>query len=260
VIVHESDSVPGLTNLISGKYAQMIVTSFESVSQYFPNKEITLVGNPIRKYMLRDLDKESPEKNKGFLGFNPTLPLITIMGGSQGATAFNDFVLRNLSALLNITQVLHQTGTANYDDVTARLPAASAGISEEILERYRPVPYLKDDIRPTFIASDLVVSRSSAGSIFELAAFSKPSILIPLPADVAAGDHQTKNAEDYSKTGAAALVKQEEMPTRLLTEIQRLLGSPTELEKMGKSALAFSRPEAAFNIAKIILNVGGYSI
>ncbi len=258
VIIHESDSVPGLTNLISGKFAKVVATSFESVSEYFPGKEIVLTGNPIRRYMLKDLDKESVERNKGFLGFDPSLPLITVMGGSQGASAFNDFVLGHLSDLLNITQVLHQTGTANYDDVIKRLETSAAGIDEDLLKRYRPIPYLKDDLRATLVASELVVSRSSAGSVFELAAFGKPSILIPLPADVAAGDHQTKNASDYCKTGAAVMITQGEMPGRLLTEIQRLLGNPADLSEMSKAATGFSRPEAALNIAKIILRLGGY--
>ncbi|MCL4405201.1 UDP-N-acetylglucosamine--N-acetylmuramyl-(pentapeptide) pyrophosphoryl-undecaprenol N-acetylglucosamine transferase [Patescibacteria group bacterium] len=258
VIIHESDSVPGLTNLISGKYANVIATSFESASVYFPSDKIVLTGNPIRRYMLEDFKKESVSRNKGFLGFDPSLPLITVMGGSQGAAALNDFVIGHLREILNITQVLHQTGTANYDDVVSKLESASAGIDNDLLKRYRPVAYLKNDLRAAFIASDLVVSRASGGGIFELAAFGKPSILIPLPSDVAAGDHQTKNAADYCQTGAAVMVKQDEMPSRLLKEVQRLLASPAELNQMSQAATRFSKPEAALNIAETVLKLGGY--
>ncbi len=258
VVIHESDSVPGLTNYLSGRFASVVATSFESTAAYFPNKAIVLTGNPIRRYMLEDLDKESASGNKGFLGFDPSLPLVTVIGGSQGASAFNDFVLENLPAILNATQVLHQTGMANYDKVIARLVSSSAGIDEDMLKRYRPISYLKNDLRSAFIASDLVVSRASAGSIFELAAFGKPSVLIPLPPDVAAGDHQTKNAEEYCATGAGVTVAQKDMSLKLLNEIRGLLDSPDKLSDMGRSALKFSRPEAASEIADIILRQGGY--
>lgn len=258
VIIHESDSVPGLTNLISAKYAQVIATSFESVALYFPNKQVILTGNPIRRYLINDLDQESISKNKGFLGFDSSLPLIVVMGGSQGAAALNNFVLEHLSQLLNLTQVLHQTGVANYDEVLSRLESTRHSINEDLLNRYRPVSYFKNDLREALIASDLVVSRASGGSIFELAAFGKPSILIPLPPDVAANDHQTKNAEEYCRTGAAMFIPQDKMDDRLLIEIDKLLQSRPKLSQMSKAAKAFSRPEAALNLAKIVLELGGY--
>ena len=258
VIVHESDTVPGLTNLISGRYAKLVAVSFESAAAYFPKKDVVLTGNPIRTYLLNALDKESKENNKGFLGFDPRLPLILVMGGSQGAAAINEFILDNLPRLLPFTQILHQTGRNNYDVTLTRLESIG-GIAEEIKERYRPVDYFENDIRAAFIASDLVVSRASAGSIFEIAAFGKPSILIPLPPDVAANDHQTANANDYAKNGAALVMEQSKLSSETFAaKLKELLVSEQELSKMSAAAKGFAKPEAALNIAKIILELEGY--
>jgi UDP-N-acetylglucosamine--N-acetylmuramyl-(pentapeptide) pyrophosphoryl-undecaprenol N-acetylglucosamine transferase len=258
VIVHESDTVPGLTNLISGRYAKLVAISFESAAAYFPKKDVVLTGNPIRTYLLSGLDKESKENNKGFLGFDPKSPLILVIGGSQGAAAINEFVLDNLPRLLSFTQILHQTGRNNYDAVLTRLESIG-GLTEEIKGRYRPVGYFENDIRTAFIASDLVVSRASAGSIFEIAAFGKPSMLIPLPPEVAANDHQTKNANAYAASGAAIVIEQTRLtPDLFLDQLHKLLEDQRELAKISEAARRFAKPEAASNLAKIILKLGGY--
>jgi UDP-N-acetylglucosamine--N-acetylmuramyl-(pentapeptide) pyrophosphoryl-undecaprenol N-acetylglucosamine transferase len=257
VIVHESDTVPGLTNLISGRFAKLVAVSFESAAGYFPKKEVVLTGNPIRKYLLNDLDKESKDNNKGFLGFDLQLPLVLVMGGSQGAASINDLILDNLPELLRFTQIIHQTGRANYDGVVSKLE--SIGLTEEIKARYQPVDYFENDIRTAFIASDLVVNRASAGAIFEIAAFGKPAILIPLQPEVAAHDHQTLNAEDYAKGGAAIVMDQDEItPESFVESLKNLLQNPAELAKMSDAARRFAKPEAALNLAKIILRLGGY--
>lgn len=256
VIVHESDTVPGLTNSVSGRYAKVVAISFESAAAYFPKKDIVLTGNPIRTYLLNDLERESKENNKGFLGFDPALPLVLVTGGSQGASAINELILDNLARLLSFTQILHQTGRNNYELVLARLESVG-GLSEEVKRRYRPVDYFENEIRTAYIASDLVVSRASAGSIFEIAAFGKPSILIPLPPEVAAGDHQTANANDYAKTGSAIVMEQARITAEnFVSELKGLLVDGDKLSKMSAAARGFAKPEAALNLAKIILKLG----
>jgi UDP-N-acetylglucosamine--N-acetylmuramyl-(pentapeptide) pyrophosphoryl-undecaprenol N-acetylglucosamine transferase len=258
VIVHESDAVPGLTNLISGRYAKLVAISFEKAAAYFSKKDVVLTGNPIRTYLLSNLDKESQKNNKGFLGFNPELPLILIIGGSQGAAAINEFILDNLPRFLSFTQILHQTGKTNYDTVLSKFEAIT-GITDEMKERYQPVDYFENDIRTAFIASDLVVSRASAGSIFEIAAFGKPSILIPLPPEVAANNHQTLNANEYAKNGAAIVIAQSKLdPEAFAIKLKELLTNEKELSTMSAAAKSFAKPEAALNLAQIIIKLGGY--
>ncbi|MBI2595066.1 MAG: glycosyltransferase, partial [Candidatus Colwellbacteria bacterium] len=179
IIVHESDTVPGVSNMITAKYAKTIVASFPSTAEYFGDREVILVGNPVRRYLFGDPLTQS--KAKLFLGFDSNLPLVFILGGSQGAVRINDFILDNLTGLLQFTQIFHQTGRANYESVIGEGAVVGRDLSEEMKRRYKAIDYLEKDIRIALEAADLVVSRAGSGSIFEIAAFGKPSILIPLP-------------------------------------------------------------------------------
>src|SRR3989344_8142241 len=113
VIVHESDATPSITTRITSKFANVVAVSFASSVGDFPNKEVIHTGNPIRKYLLTD--PISKEKGRGYFGFNPSEPLMLILGGSQGSTSINDFVLDILPDLVKSIQVLHQTGKEDYE-------------------------------------------------------------------------------------------------------------------------------------------------
>jgi len=259
IIVHESDSIPGLTNLISAKWAKRIGLSFVSAIEYFrKNKKfdeakLALVGHPARKIFFEPGDE--PELAKKILGFNPNTSLILFIGGSQGATAINDFVLDSIGELLKDYQVFHQTGVRNFEQVKKEWQFISRDILEEERLRYRIVPYLEEkDLKEAILAADLVVSRAGAGSIFELAAMGEPSILIPLPE--AAGDHQTKNAYEYSKTGAAIVIEQLNLRTHLfIVQVKKLFDNPDLLKQMSQAAKNFSKPEAAKILAEEILRL-----
>lgn len=254
VIIHESDSVPGLTNLLSAKFAKLVLTSFPGVEAYFPSHQVQLVGNPIRRSLLTGLEAESKARDKGAYGFDPNLPLILVMGGSQGATSINDFILDNLLSILQITQVLHQTGRKNYEQTLKEVSFIAKKMPEEVAKRYKAVSYFGEEIKEAYVAADLVVSRSSAGAIFEIAAFGKPSILIPLPANVAANDHQTKNAYDYTSLGAGEVMEQTNLlPNLFISHVKKITGDSSLSAQMSAAALAFAKPEAASKIAQILL-------
>lgn len=258
VIIHESDTAPGLTNLVSAKFAKLILTSFPGVESYFPEKRVILVGNPIRRSLLIGINTESKQKNKGAFGFDPQLPLILVMGGSQGAMSINNFILDNLPAILQVTQILHQTGPKNYEQILKEVSFVAEKIPEEVGKRYKAVDYFGDEINIAYIAADLVVSRAGAASIFEIAAFGKPSILIPLPADIAANDHQTKNAYAYAEGGAAEVMEQTNLlPNLFINQIKKIVEDKSVSNKMSEAALAFAKPEAASKIAQIILELRG---
>ena len=254
VIIHESDTVPGLTNLLSARFAKLILTSFPGTESYFPGKQVMLVGNPIRRSLLAGAAAESKQRNKGAYGFDPQLPLILVMGGSQGAININDFILDNLPAILQVTQVLHQTGPKNYEQILKEVSFIAEKMPEEVARRYKAVDYFGDEIKVAYIAADLVVSRSSAGAIFEIAAFGKPSILIPLPPNIAANDHQTKNAYDYTATGAGEVVEQTNLlPNLFINHVKRIVEDRALSTRMSEAALVFAKPEAASKIAQILL-------
>ncbi|MBI2010740.1 MAG: UDP-N-acetylglucosamine--N-acetylmuramyl-(pentapeptide) pyrophosphoryl-undecaprenol N-acetylglucosamine transferase [Candidatus Colwellbacteria bacterium] len=254
VVIHDSDAIPGLTNLITGRYARVITTSFPGAKDYFrkTKAEIINVGNPVRRYLLSE--EISQTWAKSFLGFDPNQPLILVLGGSQGSERINNFIVGILPSLLPLSQVLHQTGRGNYDRVVQAFQIASADISEELKRKYQVVDYFEKDMRIALGAADLVVSRAGSGSIFEIAAFGRPSILIPLPE--AANGHQSENAAEYSKTGAAEVIEESNLlPHLFLNQITGLFNDPNELTKMSQAAFAFYKPDAAVNIAQIILQV-----
>lgn len=256
VVVHESDTVPGLSNRVTSKFAARIAISFESARAYFDDGEkVVLVGNPVRSALFMRDENDTKEHIKRFWGFDPKLPLILILGGSQGAKRINSFILDILKDLLPFTQVLHQTGPTNYKDVLGEMSFLHDSLAPELQNRYKAVDYFDTDIKLALIAADLVISRAGAGSIFELAAFHKPSILIPLPE--AAGGHQAKNAYEYAAAGAALVVEESNLlPNMFLGHVRGILGSVQKMQEMETAAGQFYRSDAALNLAKIVLQLG----
>ena len=256
VIIHESDARPGLTNLITARYARVVTTAFPEAKVYFRRVrgEIVNVGNPVRRYLLSE--EISQTWAKSFLGFDPNLPLILVLGGSQGSERINNFILGILPSLLGLSQVLHQTGRGNYERVVQAFSILSSDISEDLKKRYQAVDYFEKDMRIVLAAADLVVSRAGSGGIFEIAAFRRPSILIPLPE--AANGHQSENAAEYSKTGAAMVIEESNLlPHLFLNQVTKLFNEPNQLVQMSQAALAFYKPSAALNLAQILLRVAG---
>jgi len=124
----------------------------------------------------------------------------------------------------------------------------------ETKSNYKITPYFGKNLKDVFAAADLIVSRAGSGSIFEIAAFGKPSILIPLKES--ANNHQSKNAYEYAKTGAAIVIEEENLhPTIFLTQIKKILSQPEISKSMSEAAKRFSKPEAAKIIAEEIISL-----
>ncbi len=241
-IIHESDSIPGLTNTLSAKKALVVELAFQSAKKYFPNKEIKMVGNPIRHELLNYVSLDSAGA-KGRLGLEIDRPLILVMGGSLGSVRINRFIFENLEQFLKKYQIIHQTGTANYENY-----------AQQEQRYYKPFAFLEKNYGEILAASDLVVSRAGAGTIFELAVFGKPAILIPLPES--ANNHQKTNAYEYAQTGAAEVIEEPNLLANVvLGTIDKILSNPNEQQKMRLAALNFAKPEAAKMIAGDILDM-----
>src|SRR5262249_39536744 len=153
-----------------------------------------------------------------FLGLKRELPVILILGGSLGSQAINDAVLGALPKLLQKYQVVHQTGEANIKDVEGRAKVVMG--TSPLLERYKPFPYLNDlAMRMSAGAAALVISRAGS-TIFEIASWGLPSIIIPIPEPVS--HDQVKNAFAYARAGACAVIEQNNLTPGLLTsEVER---------------------------------------
>lgn len=249
VIIHESDTVPGRANIWASKFAKKIAVSYPETAKFFKNQEkIAYTGNPIRRSILETLPQGAHE----YLNMEQGIPVITVLGGSLGAQLINETLIEILPKLLEKYQVIHQTGKKNFKDVQ--------NITSVVLEksqykdRYRPIPYLNDlEMRMSAGISSVIVSRAGS-TIFEIAQWGIPSVLIPITDSN--GDHQRKNAYAYSRTGASSVIEEKNLSGNILyAEIEKITSDNAVAQRMINGAKAFAKPDAAEKIAKEILGI-----
>jgi len=253
VFIHESDSVPGLSNKIATKFAARIGVSFPKALDYFPAEKTALVGNPIRTDLLQKINKEDGIKH---FGFASDKPIVLILGGSQGSQRINDLILEVLyDSIKNNIQKLHQTGEKNFREVLAEAKIIIGNLPESYQKYYQAKGFFNEDEYALALAcSDLVIARAGSGTIFELSAAKKPSILIPLPE--AASDHQRENAFAYQKSGASIVFEEKNiLPNLFLEQIVNLLQDKEKLNDLGNRANMFSQQNPSDNIAKEIFKI-----
>jgi len=248
VVIHESDALPGRVNAWASGFAQKIAVAFQDAEKYFPKDKVVFTGNPIRKAMLRPLTEGAYE----FLKLERETPTILILGGSQGAATLNETALAALPQLIEKYQVVHQTGESNIDEVTAR-----AGVilgDSPLRGRYQPFGYLNDlSMRMGAGVASLIISRAGS-TIFEIAAWGLPSILVPIPEPTS--HDQMKNAFAYARTGAATVIEQNNLTAHILaSEASRILESPQLAHTMSDAAKHFAHTDAAKTIANLLLDI-----
>jgi UDP-N-acetylglucosamine--N-acetylmuramyl-(pentapeptide) pyrophosphoryl-undecaprenol N-acetylglucosamine transferase len=246
IFLHESDVTPGLANRFLSKFSSDIFVSFPK-TEWLPPSKMKLVGNPIRREILEG----SKEKAKKTFKLSGKKPVVLILGGSQGAQRINDKILENLSELLTSFELIHQAGEKNFKEVRAE---AKVVMTKELEEYYHLFPFLKEEVlKHAYRAADLIVSRAGSGSIFEIAAVGKPSILVPLPE--AAQNHQVDNAYSYAENGACLVMEETNFTPRFFLEKLKyfFFSHPEELEKMQKGAREFAKPQAAKTIAEYLV-------
>ncbi|MDY0189792.1 MAG: undecaprenyldiphospho-muramoylpentapeptide beta-N-acetylglucosaminyltransferase [Desulfuromonas sp.] len=231
VLLHEQNAVAGLANRVAALWAGRICVSLEQGAAAFKGKAVVLTGNPVRQelFSCRDWAGEAPQ--------------LLVFGGSQGASAINDAMLAALPEVLQQVpnlKIVHQSGREQFDAVVS-------GYARCGFNNVEVLPFI-EDMPKIYAASQLVVCRSGATTIAELAACGRPAILIPLPQ--AAADHQTSNALAMVDEDAAVLIAQQHLGERLGASIVELLRQPERLRKMGQRA----RRMGAKGAADLILN------
>lgn len=250
VVIHDCDAIPGRANLWAAPFAKRIAISYPEAVDYFPKEvrdKVALTGNPIRKEILH---AESGAHE--YLGFSREVPTILILGGSQGAQPINEVVLEALPDLLEKYQVIHQTGRDHIEDV--KNTASIALENHPYANRYQPQAYLDDlAMRMAAGAADLIVSRGGS-TIFEIAAWKKPALLVPLSEQISRD--QRKNSYAAARLGGAVVVEQTNLtPHVLLAEIDRMMDKPEKLKAMGEALGTLHHPDAARKIAEEILAI-----
>ena len=249
VMIHESDAIPGRVNRWAAKFAKRIAISFPESAKYFPAKKTAFTGNPVRREILGSTFEEAKE----VFQLEPGLPTLLVLGGSQGSKNINDTVLDAAGEIIKFAQVIHQCGKNNIKEVRGRLSIVLE--KSPFLSRYHVYGYLNDTaLRNASSAADIIVSRAGASSIFEIAAWNVPSILIPLVNS--AQDHQRENAYSYARSGAGEVIEEPNLTSHLLiSEIHQLLNDKKRLETMREAAKNFAQPKAARKIARELLNL-----
>jgi UDP-N-acetylglucosamine--N-acetylmuramyl-(pentapeptide) pyrophosphoryl-undecaprenol N-acetylglucosamine transferase len=205
VILHESDVVPGLANRMSAKFAAKICISFKESAAYFPNKTVIHTGNPVRK----EISEGNVQEGRELTGFYDELPVILIMGGSQGSSLINDFIWNNLGKLLENYQIVHICGDNNLineQELLEYLKDEEKGL----ISRYKLFGFVDKELRHFYALCDVVVSRAGAISLAEISAVLKPSVLIPLSKRASRGD-QIVNAKAFVKDHVAFVIEEESL-------------------------------------------------
>jgi UDP-N-acetylglucosamine--N-acetylmuramyl-(pentapeptide) pyrophosphoryl-undecaprenol N-acetylglucosamine transferase len=234
----EPNTVMGLANRLAVPLVQRGYVAFPETERYFPKGEALATGVPIRA------------------GFEPSAYArdasalrVLVLGGSQGAKSLNETVPEALAKVGAPLRVVHQCGRAHVDAVRALYTRLAPRLAWEI------APFI-DDMPAALAAADLLVSRSGASAVSEIAAVGRPALFVPYP--YAAGDHQRKNAESLARAGAAVCVPHAEANLdRLAGEIERLAAEPGRLEKMAEASKSWGRPHAAHAIARDLLSLAG---
>jgi len=242
VLVHEQNAVLGRANKLLARAARRVATGFPAVD--VPGGKGAFVGNPVRPAVLAAAGKPYPEREAG----DPFRLLA--FGGSQGARVMAEIVPAALAAMRPETRGhVHLTLQAREEDVAAARDAlAGLGLDFEVAPFFPDLPM-------RMAASHLVIARSGASTVAELAIIGRPAILVPLPH--ALDNDQTANARALSDAGGALLMPQAAFtPERLAGELERLIGAPQALAAMAEAAKSLGRPDAAERLADLVLDLG----
>ncbi|MGK7918772.1 MAG: undecaprenyldiphospho-muramoylpentapeptide beta-N-acetylglucosaminyltransferase, partial [Trichodesmium sp.] len=231
VILHESNVLPGKVTRWFSRLCNVVAVGFEEGAKYLPSGKTVYVGTPVREEFLspQPLDLPIPEN----------VPVIAVVGGSQGAVAVNQLVRKCIPAWVETgAWIIHQTGENDPDAFSVEHP------------QYFPMTFY-DNMAGLFQRANLVISRAGAGSLTELAFTHKPSILIPYP--YAADNHQDYNAKVFSNQNAALVFTQSELTSeKLQREVLELLKSSEKLEKMAVGAESLAVKDSAKKLASLV--------
>ncbi len=237
-LAFEPNFVPGFANRVVAHFVSAAAVHFEETGRYFRNPVVT--GVPVRPAFF-----QIPQKP--YVLSSPTL---LVFGGSQGARAINLAVIRVLPELMKRVpglHIIHQTGERDYNEVRAAYD--QAGIPAEVSK-------FIDDMPGYFDRADLVLCRSGASTVAEIAAAGKPAIFVPFP--LAADDHQRRNAEALERAQAAVVLEETRLDEVWLVDtIGALVEDPARLARMGEAARAMAHPDAAKDIAELAAKLAG---
>ncbi len=240
--IHESNTIPGRANRWLARIVDRVFVGFPQAAALIPSRCVTVTGTPVRpQFQPRD-----PVVCRIALGLQPALPVLLVMGGSQGAGGINELLIRALPLLAKLAppfQLLHLAGPQDSDKI--KTACAALGVRAAVHPFHA-------DMELVLGAATAAISRAGASSLAELAAVQIPPLLIPFPA--ATDNHQWHNARAFAGTGAARMIEQQDArPETLVPLVLELFGSGAAREEMKAALGRWHAPQAAEQIAEEIL-------
>lgn len=237
-VIFVPDLEPGLALKVLSRFARMIAVVSELTKKYLPSgKRIIVSGYPTRA----ELKQWTRESAREALNLHDRKPVLFVFGGSKGAQSINQAVIQNLSALLEIAQVVHVSGETDWEVVKNRKDTLTDANSAD----YHVTAYMHEEIGAALRAADLVVSRAGASTLGEFPLFGLPAILVPYPH---AWRYQKTNAEYLVSRNAAVMIEDGHLDRDLVSKVREILGNPETLQSMKNAMTDLAVPEAARNI------------
>ena len=236
--IHDSNARPGRANVMTSRFCTRVFLGLDAAKAFFPNRETVTTGTPVRPEITR---LPSREDAAALFGLDAGRPTIVVTGGSQGARRLNELSARAAASLPPETQVLHIAGALDFQRVS-EITAGRPG--------YQVLGFC-DQMPSAYAIADLVIARSGASSLTEIAISGHPSILVPYP--FAADDHQTRNAKVFAEAGAAKLVQERDLDAEKLASLATsILQDLPTYKRMAKAARALAVPDAADRVCAAI--------
>lgn len=239
LLIHQQDVMPSLSNKVLAPFADAVTTTFEKSLADFPKEKTTLTGNPVRP----EIEAGDREKGRKLLGLTEERPVVLIVGGGTGSVFMNELIVLGSPHWTGFCDLAHITG---LEKIPLRRPPSLTHP-----KRYHQLEFVGRDIAHYFAAADVVVTRAGLGTLTELAALSKPIIIIPL-----ADSHQEANAEYVVERGGGRMFRELDLtPEQLVTFTRDLLKKPEDARRLGKSLNRLFRPGAREAVAEAILKL-----
>jgi UDP-N-acetylglucosamine--N-acetylmuramyl-(pentapeptide) pyrophosphoryl-undecaprenol N-acetylglucosamine transferase len=243
LVVFLPDVYPGWAVRLIARLAPQLATSTEAALEFLPPARTTVTGYPVRRAFF----ETNRHQGRARLGLPPRLPVLLVTGASSGAVTLNTAFARHLPQFTTLAHVVHVTGRRDearmlrYRD---RLPAHQRA-------RYHVYGYL-DDMPAAMAAADLAVTRAGASTLGELPAVGLPAVLVPLELS-----DQARNARFLEAQGGAVTISNDEAPARLYAAVDTILKGPERLAAMRRAMTALARPDAARDIARLVIEIVG---
>ncbi|MFG2094667.1 glycosyltransferase [Streptomyces sp. NPDC048612] len=251
LVIHEQTVRLGLANRVLARSATAVALSSENSLKLLPDSVVAsavVTGNPVRPAVFTG-DPAKAVPALGMTGYNSALPTVYITGGAQGSEQINGMIRENLPWLLSVANVIHQCGP-NWVEKSRH---AAAGLAPELRARYWVDGFVGPELPDVLALASVVVSRSGAGTISELTALGKPSVLVPLASS--AGNEQEHNALHLQHAGAAlALTGDGANAPALRAALEPTLSDPVRRDTMAQAARAMGKPDAASRLVEVLLS------